>query len=107
MPVAPKPFVDQILGILRIMLHDQREHRMTDLRVAGLIRLDTGDHFLEQMVASFMCKRREAYELKVRKPGFENYVGGDGEFDGVLAEGEFVEEVPGRDGEPVVGVIEL
>src|SRR6202521_4047496 len=54
-----------------------------------------------------MRQRREAHKLKVGEAGFENHVGGDVEFNRVLPEREFVEEVPCRDGEPVVGVIEF
>src|SRR6266852_4902898 len=54
-----------------------------------------------------MRQRRQAHKLKVGEAGFENHVGGDVEFNRVLPEREFVEEVPRRDGEPVVGVVEL
>src|SRR5229473_4040357 len=54
-----------------------------------------------------MRQRRQAHKLKVGEAGFEKHVGGDVEFNRVLSEREFVEEVPCRDGEPVVGVVEL
>src|ERR1700732_2527545 len=54
-----------------------------------------------------MRQRRETNKLKVGEAGFENHVGGDVEFNRVLPEREFVEEVPCRDGEPVIGVIKL
>src|SRR5258705_13803087 len=54
-----------------------------------------------------MGQRCETHKLKVGETGFENHVGSDVEFNRVLPEREFVEEMPRRDGEPVVGVIEL
>src|SRR6266849_9886692 len=54
-----------------------------------------------------MRQRRETHKLKVGEAGFENHVGGDVEFNRVLPKREFVEEVPCRDSEPVVGVVEL
>ena len=45
MPVSPEPFIDQKLRVLGIVLHYQREYRMTDLSVAGFVGLDAGDHF--------------------------------------------------------------
>src|ERR1700686_1930460 len=54
-----------------------------------------------------MRERRETHKLKVGEAGFENHVGGDVEFNRVLPECEFVEEVPCRDSEPVVGVVKL
>ena len=59
------------------------------------------NHLLEQIVASPMCQRRESQKLKVREVGRENHIGGNVEFNRVLAKREFVEEVPGRDGEPL------
>src|ERR1700674_2742891 len=54
-----------------------------------------------------MRQRRETHKLKVGEAGFENHVGGDVEFNRVLAEREFVEEMPCRNCEPVVGVVKL
>src|SRR5882762_9122258 len=54
-----------------------------------------------------MRQRRQTHKLKVGEAGFENHVGGDVEFNRILPEREFVEEVPRRNGEPVVGVVKL
>src|ERR1700737_3312278 len=54
-----------------------------------------------------MRQRRETHKLKVGEAGFENHVGGDVEFNRILPEREFVEEMPCRNCEPVVGVIKL
>src|ERR1700730_16459199 len=54
-----------------------------------------------------MRQRRQTLKLKVGEAGFENHVGGDVEFNRILPEREFVEEMPCRNGEPVVGVVKL
>src|SRR5579863_2557441 len=59
------------------------------------------------MVTCLMRQRRETHKLQVSEAGFEDHVGGDVELNRVLPEREFVEEVPCRDGKPVVGVVEL
>jgi hypothetical protein len=47
--------------------------------------VDARDHLLELIVAGVMRERREAHKLKVGEAGFENHVGGDMEFNRVLA----------------------
>ncbi len=54
-----------------------------------------------------MRQRRETHKLEIGKPGLEYHIGGDVKFNRVLSQCEFVEEVPRRDGEPVIGVVEL
>jgi len=106
-PVPPKPFIDQILRVVWIVLHYQREYRGADLSVAGFIGLDAGDHFFEVIIASLMRQRSQTHKLEVGEAGFENHVGGDVKFDRILSEREFVEKMPCCDCEPVVGVVRL
>src|SRR5260370_15980326 len=56
-PVPPKPLVYEILCILRITLHHGCENGMTDLRVPGLVRLNTRDHLLKRMIGGSMRQR--------------------------------------------------
>src|SRR5215510_11166724 len=89
------------------MLYHQGENWMADLGVACLIGLNAGHHFFEHVVAGLMCKRRQPYELKVGEAGLQNHIGSNLELNRILAQGELVKEMPGSNGDPVVGVIEL
>src|SRR5258708_38663892 len=83
MPIPPEPLVNEILDILRIVLHHCCEYRVTDLGVPGLVSLDTGHHLLKGVIAGFMRQRSEADELKIGEARFQHYVGGDVELDDV------------------------
>ena len=107
LPAAPEPLVDEGLRARAIVLDQLREHRPADLGVARLVALDALHHLLEHLVAHLVRERRQADELQVREPGLEDEVGRHRELDGVAAEQHLVDQVAGRDRDPVVRVVEL
>ena len=106
-PAAPKPLVDEVLGVIRIVFENRFENGAPDLSVAGFVGLDALDHLLEHPVAHAVGHRGQADELQVCEAGFEDEIGPDGELDRVRGDQELVDEVTSGDGDPVVRVEEL
>ena len=78
---------------------------MTDLGVARLIGLDARQRLLEQVVIGGVRQSGQGHELEVGEAGLEHEVELDGHIDGVGGNEHVVEEVPGGDHHPLVGVV--
>ena len=104
-PAPPEHVVDQLLrDVLLAVLDQDLDRRLTLLRVPGLIGLDRGDQRAEVEIPDVHRVRGHAQELQVGEAGLE----GEGELDRrghrIVGGEHVVEQVPGRDRAPLVGV---
>ena len=84
-----------------------RMHRVADLGVAGLVGLNARQRLLEQVVVGAVGHRRHRHELEVGEAGLEHEVELDRAVDCVGGKEHVVEQVPGGENHPLVGVERL
>ncbi len=89
------------------MLHQDFKRRAALLRMPGLVGLGRRNHVGEADVARVKRVGCESYELEIGKAGLKRERQLDGDIDGVRSEHHPIEERPGRDDAPLVGVVGL
>ncbi len=103
----PEHLVDRPLGALGVMLHQDFKRRAALLRMPGLVGLGRGDHVGKADVARVERVGCQSYELEIGKASLKGERQLDGDIDRIRSEHHPIEERPGRDDAPLVGVVGL